>query len=199
MSPVIIILSTIGYAGIHSWLATVGVKSQARQLLGTKTDRWYRLAYNIFAGISFLPILWLLAVLPDQNLYIIPMPGVILTLLGQTIGAVIVVLGVLQTDAWHFLGVRQLFETTDQSPNQELSIRGLYSWVRHPLYFGGLIFIWLTPKMTVNLLTLFIILTIYLFVGAKWEEKRLVQEFGPAYQEYQQRVPMLIPWFRKRK
>ena len=78
-------------------------------------------------------------------------------------------------------------------------VRGPYRWVRHPLYTGGLLLIWLTPVLTLNLLTLFVMLTIYLIVGARLEEQRLIHEFGAEYQEYQQRVPMLIPSFRRQK
>lgn len=72
-------------------------------------------------------------------------------------------------------------------------VNGLYRWMRHPLYTGGLLLIWLTPVMTVNTLTLIIVLSIYLVVGAVFEEHRLVQEFGEQYTAYQQQVPMLIP------
>jgi protein-S-isoprenylcysteine O-methyltransferase Ste14 len=34
-------------------------------------------------------------------------------------------------------------------------------------------------------------------VGARLEEKRLVQAYGAAYIEYQQKVPLLLPRLRK--
>jgi protein-S-isoprenylcysteine O-methyltransferase Ste14 len=68
--------------------------------------------------------------------------------------------------------------------------------MRHPLYTGGIILIWLTPLMTVNTLTLNIIVTLYLIIGARFEESRLLHEFGQAYADYQRQVPMLIPRFR---
>ena len=75
---------------------------------------------------------------------------------------------------------------------------GLYRWVRHPLYSAGLVFIWLTSVMTVNLLVLNLGLTIYLVVGAIYEERKLVREFGDLYVDYQKRVPMLIPGLGRR-
>ena len=36
-------------------------------------------------------------------------------------------------------------------------------------------------------------LTLYIFVGAFHEERRLAAEFGSAYQRYQEDVPRLIP------
>ena len=72
-------------------------------------------------------------------------------------------------------------------------LKGLYRWVRHPLYTAGLVFIWLTPVMTVNLLAMNLGLTIYIVLGAMFEERKLLHEFGQAYADYQRRTPMLIP------
>lgn len=113
-------------------------------------------------------------------------------LLGQILALVALVVGVLQTDAWHFLGVRQLVSEALDQPR--LVVNGFYRWVRHPLYTAGLVFIWLLTEMTLNRLALNIGLSLYLVVGAIYEERKLVLEFGQAYLEYRQRTPMLIPW-----
>jgi protein-S-isoprenylcysteine O-methyltransferase Ste14 len=39
-----------------------------------------------------------------------------------------------------------------------------------------------------------LITVIYIFVGARFEEKKLVKKFGKAYEKYQNEVPMLIPF-----
>jgi len=168
-------------------------KVLARKLFGSRADRWYRLAYNVFAGISFLPILWLVAVLPDQKLYLVPFPWVILTSLGQIVGVIIIVLGIWQADAWSFIGIRQVRTPTSQVEKPKLIISGSYRWVRHPLYTGSLLFIWLTPLMTANSLALIIALSIYLVIGPKFVERRLLHEFGEDYAAYQKQVPMIIP------
>ena len=48
--------------------------------------------------------------------------------------------------------------------------------------------------MTVNLLTTYLLITLYFYIGSIYEERRLVVEFGQTYREYQQCVPRLIPW-----
>ncbi len=52
-------------------------------------ERFYRLAYNIFGVLSFLPLLALPVWLPDQPLYRIPFPWLILTLAIQGLAALI--------------------------------------------------------------------------------------------------------------
>jgi len=78
-----------------------------------------------------------------------------------------------------------------------LVVRGLYRWVRHPLYTAGLVFLWFTPIMAVNLLALYVGFSLYLVIGAYFEERKLLREFGADYAEYQQRTPMLIPRLRR--
>ena len=197
ISPFLIFLATVIYAAVHSLLASMGVKAWVRQQFGPAAERGYRLAYNLFAVISGLPILALLYLLPDQLLYQIPFPWVTLAILGQFAGIIIIVVGIQQTDLWHFVGLRQIFDPSS-APSSVMITSGLYRWTRHPLYFGGLLLIWLMPRMTLNLLMLFVMLTIYLVVGAKLEEKRLLHEFGDGYREYQGRVSMLLPIPRRR-
>jgi hypothetical protein len=78
-SPVLIILAVLVYGLLHSLLASLGVKSLARRWFGPLVDRFYRLGYNIFASLSLLPILALPALLPDQTLYIVPYPWILMT------------------------------------------------------------------------------------------------------------------------
>jgi len=193
MSPIYILLATTIYSALHSLLATLGVKARAQKLFGPNTDRWYRFAYNIFGGISFLPVLALLSMLPDKFLYQISMTWLLLTSAGQLLGVVIIILGIYQTGAGEFLGLRQIWGKESPAENHGLIVHGLYRWMRHPLYTGGILVIWFTPVMSVNLLTLFTCLTIYLIIGARFEEKRMIHEFGNEYKKYQRRVPLLIP------
>jgi protein-S-isoprenylcysteine O-methyltransferase Ste14 len=75
-----------------------------------------------------------------------------------------------------------------------LTVRGPYRWVRHPLYLFILIMIWSCPDLTLDRLLFNILWTTWIYVGALLEERDLVADFGDAYQQYQQKVPMLIPF-----
>ncbi|OAI42352.1 hypothetical protein AYO41_00885 [Verrucomicrobia bacterium SCGC AG-212-E04] len=71
----------------------------------------------------------------------------------------------------------------------------LYKYVRHPLYIGWLTIFWATPTMTVAHLVFALGTTVYIVLAIRWEERDLVT-FHPEYEEYRQRVPMLIPRLR---
>lgn len=188
----IILAAITAYGVLHSWLASLQAKTLARRGLGKTADRVYRLSYNLVAAITLLPVLVLPADLPDQKLYTIPFPWTLLTLIIQGLAVLILLVGLLQTGLWSFLGLDQLLAPPDRQP-PELVIGGLYRCVRHPLYTAGLVFIWLTPVMTWNVLALNLGLSVYLFIGAKFEERKLLHEFGEAYRGYQQHTPMFFP------
>lgn len=187
------LLAVLVYGAVHSFLASLWAKGRARRWFGALADRTYRLLYNIFAVLSFLPVLALAGLLPDRTLYTISIPWALITSLGQLTAVAVLLMGLLQTDVWSFLGFRQLLQPTTSNQPARLVLKGLYRWVRHPLYTAGLVFIWLTPVMTANLLALNIGLTIYIVVGALFEERKLLREFGQAYVDYRKRTPMLVP------
>jgi protein-S-isoprenylcysteine O-methyltransferase Ste14 len=192
LSVLVLSFFMVLYAVVHSLLASLPVKRWTRRVFGLSTDRWYRLAYNLLATIMLLPLFPLLALLPDRTLYIVPAPWRWLMVGGQVLAVVGLGVAFLQTGLFEFLGVTQLF--TEQSPkSNSFRVHGFYNWVRHPLYSFSLVFLWLTPFMSVNLLTIYILFTIYFYVGSIHEETRLLAEFGADYREYQQRVPRLIP------
>ena len=199
MNLVILIGSIILWGIVHSWLASLEAKKLLVRVFGKNRMRVYRLAYNIFAILSFAPVLLLVRLIPDQNLYNVPSPWLFLMVAGQGLSALMLLVGFLQTDALSFIGLRQLVELDELTGT--LVTNGLYRLIRHPLYLFGLLFIWLTPVMTRNLLIVFISLTVYIFIGAYFEERKLLSVFGQAYAEYKSRTPMMIPSliFRRNK
>ena len=140
-----ILLAFVAYGAIHSTLASLGAKAAAERWFGTESRRWYRLFFNIQALATFLPIVALVGLLPDARIYAIPTPWVLATAVVQATCALGLLVGVLQTGAQHFLGLRQLFGKDLGDHPDMLIVKGFYRWVRHPLYSFGLVFIWLTP------------------------------------------------------
>lgn len=189
------------YGVLHSMLAANRVKSWVEQVFGPAIlTRYYRLFFVIQAGLTLLPVLALAGLLPDKAIYTIPAPWVWLTLAAQAVAAAGLLIGVMQTGAFHFLGLSQFLDIDAQSgpPRPDrLVTGGLYRWVRHPLYTFSFVLLWLLPTMTWNILALNLSLSAYLVIGALFEERKLVEQFGPAYEEYRRRTPMLIPGLKR--
>lgn len=184
---------------VHSVLASHTFKHWMRQLFGAEAFfRLYRFAYNLFAVASFFPILVILATFPDRVLYSLPAPWLYLLTVVQGLAAIALIAGVMQTGPLEFAGLAQLVPSYGDSKPAELVTSGLYAYVRHPLYTAGLVFIWASPEMTVNRLALWLVFTLYILIGAWFEERKLLRDFGSVYADYKARTPMLIPRFFRR-
>ena len=185
------LLLTIALWGfIHSLLASTKAKVLFRRLLGDGVMRFYRLLYNLFAVISFLPILYLMVTLPDKILYQVPDPYDLFMRLGQGISILLLSVAVIQTDLLSFIGLRQLLEEERTVP---LMTGGLYRYARHPLYTFSLSFLWLSSSMSLNSFIVYLALTFYILIGIVFEERKLIREFGEEYAKYRSATPMLIP------
>jgi protein-S-isoprenylcysteine O-methyltransferase Ste14 len=168
------------------------LKDLLRKQFGEKFFRWYRVFYNFFVSVTFLPILALVALLPDRTLYVLPFPWAWISVALQLLSAVVIGIGLLQSGLMSFLGLDALFGV--KPAPQSLTFKGFYAWVRHPIYTAGLVFLWSTPVLTQNLFALNLALTLYILLGARLEERKMVAQFGEVYRRYQQRVPMFLPY-----
>lgn len=83
-------------------------------------------------------------------------------------------------------------------PPKELVIRGLYRYVRNPIYIGVLLlfsghFLWFGRLVLISYI-FFAFLAFHLFV-LLYEEPTLRAKFGRAYDEYCRNVPRWLPRF----
>jgi protein-S-isoprenylcysteine O-methyltransferase Ste14 len=97
----------------------------------------------------------------------------------------------------HFdlFGMRQVWLHLRGRDYESLEFRTplLYKHVRHPLYIGWMIFFWAAPTMTAGHLLFAGVLTGYMVLAIRFEERDLVAHFGEKYAEYRRQVPMFIP------
>ncbi len=185
-----LILAIVFWGVLHSLLASARIKDLFRQVYGDGFIKFYRLLYNVYAVISFIPILYLMITLPDQSLYQVSSPNDHLMRVSQGTALFLLIVAAFQTDLLSFVGLRQLFQ--EEKPGS-LMTKGLYQFVRHPLYTFGLAVLWLSPKMSLNSFVVSAALTLYVLVGIFFEERKLLREFGQDYANYRSNTPMLIP------
>lgn len=193
------ITAFIFWSVLHSITASAGFKIMIRSWVGQRPyDGLYRLSYNLFSAITFLPVLWLLTtIVPNNVIWRVPQPFSYLFVLIQLIGVVGLIVSLLQTDLMRFAGIGQaarfLRGEEEINPPPTLVTRGTYAYVRHPLYFFSLLILWFLPIMTWSTLLFSVLSTIYFWVGSILEERRLISTFGDEYSRYQQQVPRLLP------
>lgn len=115
------------------------------------------------------------------------------------VGWGILLLSTFLIDHWHLFGLRQVLRHQRGKPptSPPFTTRGFYRHVRHPLLLGFLVAFWAAPTMTLGHLLFAGGMTVYALVGARLEERDLVQHFGERYRRYQEEVPMILPTGRR--
>jgi methanethiol S-methyltransferase len=169
----------LAYAAIHSISASTACKNYLKWR-APKFVASYRLIYNALALILLAPILWLALRLPGPQLWV--WSGV----------AVLALLSFLRYgsgyDLREFLGL----SANRAAGPARLVISDWHRFVRHPWYSLGLILIW-TRDMTAAGLVSALAITLYFWIGSRFEEAKLCAEFGQRYRDYQSQVGGLLP------
>ncbi len=111
----------------------------------------------------------------------------------QIVGLAITLRAAAALDVLSLAGLRQAFDERP-APVTTLVASGLYGVVRHPLYFGWVLMVWMTPVMTGTRLVFAAVSTLYLVLAIPLEERSLRREFGAAYESYARRVRWKMVW-----
>lgn len=75
------------------------------------------------------------------------------------------------------------------APRRSFQPRGLYRWMRHPVYLCFLGLVWFTPVVTVDRALLIVVWTVYVLAGSWLKDRRLAYYVGQPYLRYQAKVP----------
>jgi protein-S-isoprenylcysteine O-methyltransferase Ste14 len=188
-----ILIAGAVYGLIHSMTASVWLKQAAAHRFGERGRRYYRLAYVVISLITTPLYMILILLLPDTRLYLIPQPWISLTGFIQLLALIGMALSFRGTGALSFLGLDSLLGKSIPTKQNTLMTGGLYAYSRHPIYFFSLVFLWLIPWMSWNILAFAIGVTLYTLIGSRFEEHKLVGEFGQAYINYRKVTPWIIP------
>jgi len=185
------------YAAVHSLLASHRVKEDIKKSFGNLIA-FYRLGYNLFAIFS-LYFIYELSPKPNLIIYDLPKPYDILILVPQFTALIGLLWSFKYICIKEFLGISQIERyiqkkySSDLDEDLTLTIDGPFKYSRHPIYFFSIIFLLFRPTMDLFYLTFFILIVAYFYIGAYYEEKKLVRIFGEVYSRYQKSVPQIFP------
>ncbi len=172
------------YFTIHTLLASDKAKEKIN--LGDN----YRLGYNLLAITLLIPIVIYQNSITDFQVFNTSTLTVVIGYLGTAIGLFLFFIALKGYDGKEFIGIEQ------PTTLQPLKTDGLNQYVRHPLYSSALLFLWflwLTQGGFIHLLVS-VLISAYLVIGSKSEEKKLVNVYGEEYITYKNTVKMLIPF-----
>ncbi|GAB4275300.1 MAG: hypothetical protein Kow0092_30890 [Deferrisomatales bacterium] len=200
-----VFLAFAAYAAIHSLLLTEGVRGGLEAALGLRAFRGlFRLAFTVQA-VALLALFGVYAAaLPDVEWVRLPAP-VAWAAWGVRLGALAVIgrcaarlgvgrfLGLDHFRAWR----RGAGLPGDGVETGALVVEGPYARVRHPMYAAGLVALWAEPHWSANRLAFALAGSLYLWLGALHEERRLLRAYGAAYRRYLERTPRFLPRRRR--
>jgi protein-S-isoprenylcysteine O-methyltransferase Ste14 len=182
----------------HSIMARQGFKRQWTRIIS-----WYveRSTYVVAATAALALLLWqwrpITAPVWDLR------AGALGILLGITfwLGWGILLLSTFLINHFELFGLQQVWGYFRGVEFQHPAFKSpaLYKMVRHPIYLGFVIAFWSAPLMTVGHLLFSVATTGYILVGIFFEERDLISHYGQTYRDYRARVPMLLPFFGRKK
>ncbi len=150
-----------------------------------------RSTYVLVASLELAFLCWQWRPIAGPTLWSAAGPLAVAMTAAQILGFGIALVSTYLIDHFALFGLRQAFAPHPDTDDFRTPL--FYRAVRHPLYLGILIAIWLAPQMTAGRLTLAATLTLYIVVGTLLEERDLVAAFGERYRAYQRDVPRYIP------
>lgn len=195
----LILLWTV-YCFLHSFLISTVFTNFLSRILG-KYTAFYRLFY---VAISLLLLILLINYTSRQDhTVIIPnSSSVQIIRYSLTIFSLMLFFRafLFNYDPLSFFGIRQILnyrKSSGMEHSMKISKKGLLAIIRHPMYFALLVYLWSQVYTDVDLM-INALLTIYIIIGTRLEENKLIIEFGEEYKHYQQEVPMLFPQIKRK-
>jgi methanethiol S-methyltransferase len=194
----VINLGLIALFGLqHSVMARIGFKDWLKKRLPASAERS---VYVLIASLMLILLFWQWRPIPDV-LWAAESGigrGIGWTVFAGGFGMVLVATFLI--DHFDLFGLKQVWmQFVRRQPESPRFVTPLfYRLVRHPLYLGFILAFWGGPVMTVGSLLFAAAMTGYILIAIQFEEKDLLHYLGPDYEDYRQRVPMLVPGLKKR-
>jgi hypothetical protein len=213
-SPWAVAALVVGFAAVHSLLASRAAKHAFARLAGEQArDGLYRIGYVAQSTAATVWAVQRFVRMPDRELYRAPRPLAVvlhavqigsLLLLATAVGATGLrrIAGWPQLTAW-MRGEDVPPEIAAQGPplarsGDRMDARGPFRRIRHPDNLPIITLFWSFPRMTVNRLTLAILSSIYAVLGSLHEDTRLRAAYGRAFEDYARQTPLFLPRRRAR-
>ncbi len=176
-----VLLFTV-FALHHSVFARTGCKQLVTNWAPPALER---ALYSLVASALFAAVCWWWRPVPGMA-WQLDGPWRLLGYAVQAAGVIVTFVGARALDVLDLAGVRQVLRSSTR--HAVLKTDGVYGLVRHPLYFGWILLVFGEPDMTGTRLVFAVISTFYLVVAIPFEERSLIETFGPDYASYQRKV-----------
>jgi protein-S-isoprenylcysteine O-methyltransferase Ste14 len=181
----------------HSVMARKWFKQRWTRIVAKPIERS---TYVLFSSLALILLFWQWRPMGGEVWSVDGTPALVLRAL-FAFGWGLVLVSTFLIDHFDLFGMRQVWLYLIGRPYtaREFTTPGPYRFVRHPLYVGWFFAFWMTPTMTLAHLMFAIATSTYILLAIQFEEHDLKREFGETYEDYRRRVPMLVPFTRRRQ
>ncbi len=187
----------LGFGFFHSLFAQRAPQNFIRRFIPVQCVRGF---YVVFSGVSTLAMI---ACWQSTGVIVWLIPGLSAPVL-SALSVVVYYAILLQAqrvmtlfDPLEFVGLRQIYSRPDELDRMvaagALLETGIYSRVRHPIYFFTIAAFLFAPMMSLDRALILVATVAYLSVGIPIEERKLEAKFGQSYRSYKTRVPAVLP------
>ncbi|OBH51161.1 hypothetical protein A5685_16600 [Mycobacterium colombiense] len=194
---VVVNMLLLGLFGLqHSVMARPGFKARWTRVVPPSIERS---TYVMLSNAVLVLLYWQWRTMPAV-IWDVELPAgrlALWTLFG--LGWVIALASTFMINHFDLFGLRQVYLASRAKPYTDLEfhVRFFYRLVRHPLMLGFIIAFWAAPTMTAGHLLFSIVMTGYILVATRIEERDLVAALGDDYRNYRREVPALLPLGRR--
>lgn len=188
-------LGWVAWGALHSLLVSPACAGTIERHF-PRFGPYYRLAYNGLAVLTLIPVLVFKHTLAGESLFAWSGPLVWVRWAGLGAALFLAWAGAREYDLAWVGDLKQLRSRRSGDPYAtELRTSGILAWVRHPWYGSALLLLWThAGRFDTAELTTSLVLTAYVLIGARLEERKLLAVHGHAYRAYQARTSMFFPW-----
>ena len=185
------VLLVVAFAVQHTIMARAWFKAAVKKVIPQPIERS---TYVLAAGVAMGALVYYWQTIPGVT-WIVQAPQAVAAIHGLYVLGIGYVLGnSFITNHFELFGLRQawLYCMGREYKPVEFKQAWMYKYSRHPMMLGLIVAFWATPEMSTTRFLLAALLTVYIFVGIRFEERSLVQEFGDTYREYQQKIGLFF-------
>ena len=190
-------LAWSAYFALHSMMISITVTEYLKRELQDRF-RFYRLFFNVVALVALVPLLVYSGRVVEAPFFAWDGYFAVAKWSLFAGGILLFAAGSRHYSFSRFIGVRQLREGARHglmNGTGKLDSGGILGFIRHPYYSGVILLFW-SGDLDATRLVINSVVTVYIVIGTRLEERKLILEFGEHYWEYQARVSMFVPWKR---
>ncbi len=185
------VLLVVLFATQHTIMARQWFKDTLTRVVPKHLER---ATFVIASGLAMTALVWFWQTVPGEVWNVTTPWAVIALRVLYVVGIGYLVGSSFVTNHFELFGLRQAWLNFRDQAHTPVKFKQawMYRYSRHPMMLGLLLAFWCAPDMSATRFVMAALLTCYIFVGIRFEERSLIQEFGDTYRKYREDIGLFF-------